>query len=80
MSPGRLAQQDGRDVLTEYLLYPHSGTGGLGDTAAQTGLVLQGLLVTMVTFSCPCIRQSGHFQVGLAAAPGDLETLWCPIL
>ncbi|KAK2524412.1 Nox5 [Columba guinea] len=59
----RLAQQDGRDVLTEYLLYPHSGTGGLGDTAAQTGLVLQGLLVAMVTFSCPCIRQSGHFQV-----------------
>ncbi|PKK27754.1 NADPH oxidase, EF-hand calcium binding domain 5 [Columba livia] len=59
----RLAQQDGRDVLTEYLLYPHSGTGGLGDTAAQTGLVLQGLLVAMVTFSCPCIRQSGHFQL-----------------
>ncbi|OPJ70303.1 NADPH oxidase 5 [Patagioenas fasciata monilis] len=59
----RLAQQDGRDVLTEYLLYPHPGAGGLGDTAAQTGLVLQGLLVAMVTFSCPCIRRSGHFQL-----------------
>ncbi|NWX02600.1 NOX5 oxidase, partial [Caloenas nicobarica] len=59
----RLARQDGRDVLAEYLLSPRPGAGGLGDTAAQTGLALQGLLVTMVTFSCPCVRRSGHFQL-----------------
>ncbi|NXW84302.1 NOX5 oxidase, partial [Alopecoenas beccarii] len=59
----RLARRDGRDVLTEYLLSPRPGAGGLGDTAAQTGLALQGLLGAMVTFSCPCVRRSGHFQL-----------------
>ncbi|NWZ55669.1 NOX5 oxidase, partial [Haliaeetus albicilla] len=59
----RLARQDGRHALAEYLLSARPGVGGLGGTASQTGLVLQGLLATMLTFSSPCIRRSGHFEV-----------------
>ncbi|NXL67928.1 NOX5 oxidase, partial [Chordeiles acutipennis] len=59
----RLAQRDGHHVLTEYLLSPRPGVGGLGDTASQTGLLLQALLLTMLTFSSPCVRRSGHFEV-----------------
>ncbi|NWQ93954.1 NOX5 oxidase, partial [Burhinus bistriatus] len=59
----RLARQDGRHALAEYLLSARHGVGGLGGTASQTGLVLQGLLVTMLAFSSPCVRRSGHFEV-----------------
>ncbi|NXI41542.1 NOX5 oxidase, partial [Galbula dea] len=59
----RLAQQDGHHHLTDYLLSPHPEVGGLGGTASQTGLALQGLLATMLAFSSPCIRQSGHFEL-----------------
>uniref|UniRef100_A0A8C3PK46 NADPH oxidase 5 n=1 Tax=Calidris pygmaea TaxID=425635 RepID=A0A8C3PK46_9CHAR len=59
----RLAQQDGRPALTEYLLSARPGVGGLGGTASQTGLALQGLLVAMLAFSSPCVRRSGHFEV-----------------
>ncbi|KAM6257015.1 NADPH oxidase 5-like [Porphyrio hochstetteri] len=59
----RLAQQDGHHSLSEYLLSARPGAGGLGDTAPQTGLVLQVLLAAMVAFSSPCVRRSGHFQL-----------------
>ncbi|NXH09561.1 NOX5 oxidase, partial [Bucco capensis] len=59
----RLAEQDGHHKLTEYLLSPHPEVGGLAGTASQTGLALQGLLATMLAFSSPCIRRSGHFEV-----------------
>ncbi|KAM6119395.1 NADPH oxidase 5-like [Pterocles gutturalis] len=59
----RLAQQDGRRALGDYLLVAQLGAGGLGGTAAQTGLALQVLLATMLAFSSPCIRRSGHFEV-----------------
>lgn len=72
--PGRLARQDGRHALAEYLLSARPGAGGLGGTASQTGLALQGLLAAMLAFSSPCIRRSGHFEVGPAAAPRDWES------
>ncbi|KAM7103524.1 NADPH oxidase 5-like [Ciconia maguari] len=59
----RLARQDGRHALAEYLLSARPGVGGLGGTASQTGLALQGLLAAMLAFSSPCIRRSGHFEV-----------------
>ncbi|KAM6304403.1 NADPH oxidase 5-like [Podargus strigoides] len=59
----RLAQQDGRPSLAEYLLSAQPAVGGLGGTASQTGLALQGLLAAMLTFSSPCVRRSGHFEV-----------------
>ncbi|NXW37127.1 NOX5 oxidase, partial [Phaetusa simplex] len=59
----RLARQDGRHALAEYLLSARPGAGGLGGTASQTGLALQGLLAAMLAFSSPCIRRSGHFEV-----------------
>ncbi|NXF86804.1 NOX5 oxidase, partial [Eubucco bourcierii] len=59
----RLAQQDGHHALTEYLFSALPEVGGLGGTASQTGLALQGLLATMLAFSSPCIRRSGHFEV-----------------
>ncbi|XP_014808202.1 PREDICTED: NADPH oxidase 5 [Calidris pugnax] len=59
----RLAQQDGHPALTQYLLSARPGVGGLGGTASQTGLALQGLLLTMIIFSSPCVRRSGHFEV-----------------
>ncbi|KAM9275357.1 NADPH oxidase 5-like [Morus bassanus] len=59
----RLAQQDGRHALAEYLLSARPGVGGLGGTASQTGLALQGLLAAMLAFSSPCVRRSGHFEV-----------------
>ncbi|NXS93436.1 NOX5 oxidase, partial [Jacana jacana] len=59
----RLARQDGRHALAEYLLSARPGVGGLGGTASQTGLALQGLLVAMLAFSSPCVRRSGHFEV-----------------
>ncbi|KAM6060360.1 NADPH oxidase 5-like [Theristicus caerulescens] len=59
----RLARQDGRHALAEYLLSARPGVGGLGGTASQTGLALQGLLAAMLAFSSPCVRRSGHFEV-----------------
>ncbi|NXT17600.1 NOX5 oxidase, partial [Syrrhaptes paradoxus] len=59
----RLAQRDGRRALADYLLVAQPGAGGLGGTAAQTGLVLQVLLATMLAFSSSCVRRSGHFEV-----------------
>ncbi|KAM9270469.1 NADPH oxidase 5-like [Cariama cristata] len=59
----RLAQRDGHPALAQYLLSARPGTGGLGGTASQTGLALQGLLAAMLVFSSPCVRRSGQFQV-----------------
>ncbi|XP_075287422.1 NADPH oxidase 5 [Opisthocomus hoazin] len=59
----RLARQDGRHALAEYLLSARPGAGGLGGTAPPTGLALQGLLAAMLAFSSPCVRRSGHFEV-----------------
>ncbi|NXG44643.1 NOX5 oxidase, partial [Psilopogon haemacephalus] len=59
----RLARQDGHHALTEYLFSALPEVGGLGGTASQTGLALEGLLATMLAFSSPCVRQSGHFEV-----------------
>ncbi|NXW62262.1 NOX5 oxidase, partial [Eurystomus gularis] len=59
----RLAHQDGHRVLAEYLLSARPEVGGLGGTASQTGLALQGLLAAMLVFSSPCVRRSGHFEV-----------------
>ncbi|KAF1437721.1 NADPH oxidase 5, partial [Spheniscus demersus] len=59
----RLARQDGHHALAEYLLSARPGVGGLGGTASQTGLALQGLLAAMLAFSSPCVRRSGHFEV-----------------
>eukprot|EP00075_Anas_platyrhynchos_P033198 XP_027322451.1 NADPH oxidase 5 [Anas platyrhynchos] len=59
----RLAQQDGHRALTEFLLTARPGGGGLGGTASQTGLALQGLLAAMLAFSSPCVRRGGHFEV-----------------
>uniref|UniRef100_A0A8B9UXL9 NADPH oxidase 5 n=1 Tax=Anas zonorhyncha TaxID=75864 RepID=A0A8B9UXL9_9AVES len=59
----RLAQQDGHRALTEFLLTARPGGGGLGSTASQTGLALQGLLAAMLAFSSPCVRRGGHFEV-----------------
>ncbi|XP_005239483.2 NADPH oxidase 5 [Falco peregrinus] len=59
----RLARRDGRHALTEYLFSARPGVGGLGGTASQTGLALQGLLAAMLAFSSPCVRRSGHFEV-----------------
>ncbi|NXK23030.1 NOX5 oxidase, partial [Arenaria interpres] len=59
----RLARQDGRHALAGYLLSARPAVGGLGGTASQTGLALQGLLVAMLAFSSPCVRRSGHFEV-----------------
>ncbi|KAM6246195.1 NADPH oxidase 5-like [Spheniscus humboldti] len=59
----RLARQDGHHALAEYLLSARPGVGGLGSTASQTGLALQGLLAAMLAFSSPCVRRSGHFEV-----------------
>lgn len=60
---GRLAQQDGHRALAEFLLRPRPDGGGLGGTASQTGLALQGLLAAMLAFSSPCVRRGGHFEV-----------------
>lgn len=60
---GRLARQDGHRALTEFLLTARPGGGGLGGTASQTGLALQGLLAAMLAFSSPCVRRGGHFEV-----------------
>ncbi|XP_026712040.1 NADPH oxidase 5 [Athene cunicularia] len=59
----RMARQDGCHGLAEYLLRARPGVGGLGGTASQTGLALQALLATMLAFSSPCVRRSGHFEV-----------------
>ncbi|XP_050759493.1 NADPH oxidase 5 [Gymnogyps californianus] len=59
----RLARRDGRHALAEYLLSARPGVGGLGGTASQTGLALQGLLAAMLAFSSPCVRRSGHFEI-----------------
>ncbi|XP_068266719.1 NADPH oxidase 5 [Nyctibius grandis] len=59
----RLAQRDGHPALAQYLLSAQPGTGGLGGTASQTGLALQGLLAAMLAFSSPCVRRSGHFEI-----------------
>ncbi|NWZ18962.1 NOX5 oxidase, partial [Asarcornis scutulata] len=59
----RLARQDGHRALTEFLLTARPGGGGLGGTASQTGLALQGLLAAMLAFSSPCVRRGGHFEV-----------------
>ncbi|NXG69309.1 NOX5 oxidase, partial [Baryphthengus martii] len=59
----RLAQQDGHHSFAEYVFSSRPGVGGLGGTASQTGLALQGLLVAMLAFSSPCVRRSGHFEV-----------------
>ncbi|CAM9411003.1 unnamed protein product [Bubo scandiacus] len=59
----RLARQDGCHGLAEYLLQAQPSVGGLGGTASQTGLALQVLLATMLAFSSPCVRRSGHFEV-----------------
>ncbi|NXT31531.1 NOX5 oxidase, partial [Pelecanoides urinatrix] len=59
----RLARQDGRHALAEYLWSARPGVGGLGGTASQTGLALAGLLAAMLAFSSPCVRRSGHFEV-----------------
>ncbi|NXS54988.1 NOX5 oxidase, partial [Brachypteracias leptosomus] len=59
----RLAQQGGHRPLTEYLLSAQPQVGGVGGTASQTGLALQGLLVTISIFSSPCVRRSGHFEI-----------------
>ncbi|XP_050569006.1 NADPH oxidase 5 [Cygnus atratus] len=60
---GRLAQQDGHRALAEFLLTARPDGGGLGGTASQTGLALQGLLAAMLAFSSPCVRRGGHFEV-----------------
>ncbi|KGL98918.1 NADPH oxidase 5, partial [Charadrius vociferus] len=62
----RLARQDGRHALTEYLLSARPGVGGLGSTASQTGLALLGLLAAMLAFASPCVRRGGHIQGGPA--------------
>ncbi|XP_064013936.1 NADPH oxidase 5 isoform X2 [Pogoniulus pusillus] len=59
----RLARQEGHHALTEYLFSALPEVGGLGGTASQTGLALQGLLAAMLAFSSPCVRRSGHFEV-----------------
>uniref|UniRef100_A0A8C8AA74 NADPH oxidase 5 n=1 Tax=Otus sunia TaxID=257818 RepID=A0A8C8AA74_9STRI len=59
----RLVRQDGCHGLAEYLLRAQPSVGGLGGTASQTGLALQVLLATMLAFSSPCVRRSGHFEV-----------------
>ncbi|XP_042732072.1 NADPH oxidase 5 [Lagopus leucura] len=59
---GRLAQA-GHGALSEFLLMAHPSGGGLGGTAPQTGLALQVLLFAMLTFSSPCVRRGGHFEL-----------------
>ncbi|NXF84354.1 NOX5 oxidase, partial [Sclerurus mexicanus] len=59
----RLAQQDGHPTLAESLLWAQPGGGGVAGTAPQTGLALLALLLTMVTFSSPCVRRGGHFEL-----------------
>ncbi|XP_040425437.1 NADPH oxidase 5 [Cygnus olor] len=59
----RLAQRDGHRALAEFLLTARPDGGGLGGTASQTGLALQGLLAAMLAFSSPCVRRGGHFEV-----------------
>uniref|UniRef100_A0A669PXQ0 NADPH oxidase 5 n=1 Tax=Phasianus colchicus TaxID=9054 RepID=A0A669PXQ0_PHACC len=59
---GRLAQA-GHGALSEFLLTARPGGGGLGGTAPQTGLALQVLLFAMLTFSSPCVRRGGHFEL-----------------
>ncbi|NXK93848.1 NOX5 oxidase, partial [Formicarius rufipectus] len=61
--PARLAQQDGHPTLAESLLWARPGAGGVAGTAPQTGLALLALLLAMVTFSSPCVRRGGHFEV-----------------
>ncbi|XP_067161626.1 NADPH oxidase 5 [Apteryx mantelli] len=60
---GRLARDERRHALWEYLLTARPGVGGASSTAALTGLVLQLLLATMLAFSGSCVRRSGHFEV-----------------
>ncbi|XP_032556123.1 NADPH oxidase 5 [Chiroxiphia lanceolata] len=59
----RLAQRDGGPALLESLLWARPGGGGVGGTAPQTGLALLALLLAMGTFSSPCVRRRGHFEV-----------------
>ncbi|NWR39537.1 NOX5 oxidase, partial [Tachuris rubrigastra] len=59
----RLAQRDGGPALSESLLWARPGGGGVAGTAPQTGLALLALLLAMGTFSSPCVRQRGHFEV-----------------
>ncbi|XP_017685713.1 PREDICTED: NADPH oxidase 5 [Lepidothrix coronata] len=59
----RLAQQDGGPALLESLLWARPGGGGVAGTAPQTGLALLALLLAMGTFSSPCVRRRGHFEV-----------------
>ncbi|NWT01867.1 NOX5 oxidase, partial [Mionectes macconnelli] len=59
----RLAQRDGGPALSESLLWARPGGGGVAGTAPQTGLALLVLLLAMGTFSSPCVRRRGHFEV-----------------
>ncbi|XP_050165707.1 NADPH oxidase 5 [Myiozetetes cayanensis] len=59
----RLAQRDGGPALSESLLWARPGGGGVAGTAPQTGLALLALLLAMGTFSSPCVRRRGHFEV-----------------
>ncbi|NXF00983.1 NOX5 oxidase, partial [Smithornis capensis] len=52
-----VSQRDGGPGLAEYLLWAGPGT------APQTGLALLGLLLAMGTFSSPCVRRGGHFEI-----------------
>ncbi|NWY60408.1 NOX5 oxidase, partial [Chionis minor] len=58
----RLAWQDGRRGLAEYLLRARPGAGGLGGTASQTGLALQALLAAMLAFASPCVFYWTHLS------------------
>ncbi|NXA05067.1 NOX5 oxidase, partial [Sapayoa aenigma] len=52
-----VSQRDGGPGLAEYLLWAGPGM------APQTGLALLGLLLAMGTFSSPCVRRGGHFEI-----------------
>ncbi|NXM36749.1 NOX5 oxidase, partial [Oxyruncus cristatus] len=56
---GRRAQGHGAPSL----LWARPGAGGVAGTAPQTGLALLVLLLAMGTFSSPCVRRRGHFEV-----------------
>ncbi|NWU08189.1 NOX5 oxidase, partial [Cephalopterus ornatus] len=60
--PGGM-EQDGGPALSESLLWARPGGGGVAGTAPQTGLALLLLLLAMGTFSSPCVRRRGHFEV-----------------
>ncbi|XP_009319788.1 PREDICTED: NADPH oxidase 5 [Pygoscelis adeliae] len=73
----RLARQDGHHALAEYLLSARHSVGGLGGTASQTGLALQGLVAALLGLSRPRGPETTLAETDQCDVPaGFSQILW----